>query len=309
MTNEFCYPSKDGVTDIHAAQWIPDGEVKAVLQISHGMVEHIMRYSPFAQYLNSRGILVVGNDHLGHGKSVTDEDHLGYFGGEEGLDWVVSDMHTLRTLTAEKYPDVPYFIMGHSMGSFMTRNYIMKYGDGLSGAVIMGTGAQSDLTLDLGMFLCKTIAAKRGWLHRSRLVHVMALGANNKKCRSPRTVFDWLSRDEGSVDKYVEDDRCGYMFTLDGFYNMFKCIKYVGNKDNVKKTADCPIFLVSGADDPVGNYGRGVKKVYDSYLKAGKNAKVKLYPDDRHEILNELDRETVYEDIGNWIAGIAEAGK
>ncbi len=306
MKNEFYYPSKDGVTDIHAVEWIPDGEVKAVYQISHGMVEHIMRYEPFAEFLNSHGIYVVGNDHLGHGKSVTDEEHLGYFGNPDGLDYVISDMHTLRTLTAEKYPGVPYFLMGHSMGSFLARNYITKYGEGLAAAVIMGTGSQANATLDLGMTICRVMASKKGWLYRSRLVHAMALGSNNNKFKPARTFFDWLSRDEESVDKYMADEKCGFMFTLDGFYHLFSCMKYIQKKDNVKNTADCPILLISGAEDPVGSCGSGVRKAYDAYKKAGKNAEIMLFPGDRHEILNEKDRDEVYSYILNWIASKGE---
>lgn len=301
MKNEFYFPSADGVNRIHAVEWVPENEVKAVLQISHGMVEYIERYAPFAEYLNGFGIYVTGNDHLGHGKTAADSEHFGYFGHPDGLSFVLSDIHTLRTLTEEKYPNVPYFLMGHSMGSFLVRNYISRHGEGLCGTVIMGTGSQPNIALDFGMALCKLLACFKGWTARVKAVNDLVF-AQNKRFEKADGQGNWLSRNQENVDNYAKDPFCSFIFTLDGFYHLFSCIKYIQKKSSIEKTADCPLLLVSGADDPVGNCGKGVKKAYDRYIAAGKKAEMKLYADDRHEILNELDRDTVYADIKNWLA-------
>lgn len=297
MKNDFTFPSKDGVTTVYATEWIPDGEIKAVLQICHGMCEYIGRYADFAQYLAENGFYVVGNDHIGHGRSVTDDSRHGYFKNPDGLECAIEDMQTLRKLTEEKYPGKPYFILGHSMGSFFTRKYLTHYGEGLRAAVIMGTGTQSPLTLKLGMKVCRDMAKIKGWDHRSKLVTAMAFGSYSKKIENPRTNYDWITKDEKIVEKYAADPFCTYTFTLDGYYQMFRAIAYVTDKENIRKTADIPLFFVAGEEDPVGAYGDGVRKTVEDYRAAGKNVKMKLYPSDRHEILNETDRESVYADI------------
>lgn len=162
VKNEFYYPSKDGTTQIHAIEWIPDGKVAAVLQMCHGMVEHIDRYDEFARFLAEKGYYVVGHDHLGHGKSVTSKDKLGFFHESKGNTYVIGDIHHLRKITKKKYKDVPYFMLGHSMGSFLLRQYLGLYGDGISGAIVMGTGSKSNLLLTAGKVLCRIIAFGKG---------------------------------------------------------------------------------------------------------------------------------------------------
>ena len=181
VKNEFYYPSKDGTTQIHAIEWIPEGKVVAVLQMCHGMVEHIDRYDEFARFLAEKGYYVVGHDHLGHGKSVTSKDKLGFFHESKGNTYVIGDIHHLRKITKKKYKDVPYFMLGHSMGSFLLRQYLGLYGDGISGAIVMGTGSKSNLLLTAGKVLCRIIAFGRGWEYRSKLVNNMAFGGFNKK--------------------------------------------------------------------------------------------------------------------------------
>ncbi len=306
MKNDFTFLSSDGKTLIYATSWTPEGDIKAILQISHGMVEYIGRYARFAEYLSANGILVVGNDHLGHGRSVTsDEDH-GYFKHPGGLDIVTRDMHTLRELVTEQYPGVPYFLMGHSMGSFLARFYLMHYAEGLKGAIIMGTGSQPTATLKAGKLICRLIALFKGWRHRSKLVDSMAFSSNNKAFEPARTPCDWLTKDESIVDKYIHDPWCTYKFTLDGFYHLFSVIEAIQKSANIEKTPkDLPLLLASGSDDPVGQSGKGVKKAYEGYLAAGlTNVEMKLYQGDRHEILNELDYKTVFEDLKNWLENL-----
>ena len=293
--------SSDGRTTIHCKKWIPEGEVKAVLQIAHGMSEYVDRYGDFARYMAENGVLTVGNDHLGHGDSVVSEEEKGYFKQPDGMECVLSDMDTLRKNAECEYPGVPYFILGHSMGSFYTRVYISRRGEGLAGAVVMGTGRKSDSTLKAGMALCRTIAAKKGWHYRSKFVHAMSMGANDKRFGKPRTFFDWLNRDPEAVDRYIADEKCGFMFTLDGFYQMFRVMREMMKKTTAENTPVMPVLFISGNDDPIGDFGKGVKKTFDEYLENGKKAEILLYDGVRHEVLNDPEHERFYADIKNWL--------
>ena len=303
MKKEFYYPSKDGLTQIHAIEWIPEGEVRAILQIAHGMVEFIDRYDRFATFMASQGFYVVGNDHLGHGKSVTDASQYGYFAKHDGNFCVIGDMLQLREDTRKKYPDLPYFILGHSMGSFLTRQFIEKHGEGLSGAIIMGTGYQPTATLDMAIAMTAVLQQARGGHFRSEMINNMALGAYNASFEPSRTKNDWLTKDEAIVDAYVANPLNQFVFTVNGYYNLFRGLRYAERQENLDKIPkDLPILVVSGANDPVGEFGKGPRLVAQSYQKTGiKDVTLKLYENDRHEILNELDKETVDRDILQWI--------
>lgn len=303
MKREFTYRSKDGRTQIHAIEWIPEGEVKAVLQIAHGMVEFIDRYDRFANVLNERGFYVVGNDHLGHGKSVTADSELGFFAKENGNACVIGDIHQLRADTLKKYPDAPYFLLGHSMGSFLARQYIEMYGAGLKGAIIMGTGWQPMGTLNAGIALTGAMKTFRGGHYHSKMVNNMALGSYNKAFEPARTRNDWLTRDEAIVDAYNANPLNNFMFTVNGYNNMFRGIKYAEQEKNLAKIPkDLPILVVSGANDPVGEFGKGPEKIAEIYRQTGiKDVTLKLYPECRHEILNELIKEDVDRDIIKWM--------
>lgn len=299
---EFTYPSKDGKTQIHAIEWIPEQEVKAVLQICHGMVEYIDRYHEFASYLAERGIYVTGHDHLGHGQSVNSEDEYGYFPQPDGNKCVVLDIHNLRKITMEKYPDVPYFMLGHSMGSFLLRQYLTMFSKGLAGAVIMGTGHQPRMILSAGQMVCKLTALFKGWKYRSQLVNNLSFGSYNKKFEPAETSKDWITSYKPIRDKYVSDPLTSFTFTVGGYYQMFEGMKVLDTKGSVDKIRkDLPVFFVAGADDPVGEFGKTVQLVFGKYKNAGiQDVSIKLYEGDRHEILNETDREQVYEDLYHW---------
>lgn len=299
IKQEFSFLSNDGITQIRAVKYLPDNKPSAILQISHGMVEFIDRYEGFAKFLNEKGILVVGNDHLGHGESVIDKDHWGYFSKENGYQNVVEDLHTLTRIIKREYPGIPYFLLGHSMGSFMARRYLCLHGNELDGAIIMGTGWQDNLTLNIAQSLCKIIAKFKGWQYRSKLITNMALTPYNKKWEPSKTHNDWLTKDEEIVNWYIHEPKCTFTFTLNGYYNLFGVIKYIINKDNLDKMPkDLPVLFVSGSEDPVGNFTKGVKKAYDSFKAVGmKNVSIKFYEFDRHEILNELDKEDVMNDV------------
>lgn len=305
---ELYYDSSDKLTKIHGMKWVPDGEIKAILQISHGMLEHMGRYDEFATYLAHKGILVAGNDHLGHGYSLQSEEDRGYFCRDNGNEAVIKDMHALYKILTNEYRDVPYFFLGHSMGSFLLRQYITIYKDNLNGAIIMGTGNQPYALLKSGIVVTKLIALFKGWRYRSAFVDKLAIGNNNKKFEPARTRADWLSKDEVKVDQYIADKKIDFVFTLNAYYNMFKGMESLYSKSNpYNMNKDLPVIFMSGANDPIGNFSKDVKKVYEDFKAIGmKNIDIKIYDDDRHEILNETDRGAVYRDIEKWILQIAE---
>ena len=303
MRKEFSFLSSDNATRIHAMCWEPEGEVKGILQIAHGMVEYVDRYHEFAAFLADKGIYVVGHDHLGHGQSVNSEDEYGYFPQPDGNKMVIGDIHKLRKLTEEKYPGVPYFMLGHSMGSFLLRQYLTMHSNGLAGAIIMGTGHQPLMILKAGQFVCKITAFIKGWKYRSELVNSLSFGSFNKKFEPAETPKDWVTSYKPIRDVYVKDPLTSFTFTVGGYYQMFEGMKVLDTKGSVEKIRkDLPVFFVAGADDPVGDFGKGVQRIFEKYKAAGiQDVEIKLYKDDRHEILNETDREVVYEDLYSWI--------
>ena len=302
--DEFYFPSKDGNTEIHTIEWKPEGEVRAVLQLCHGMVEYVDRYDEFARFLCEKGFYVVGNDHLGHGKSVQSKSEYGYFSDRYGNTCLIGDIHTLRQRIAAKYPDVPYFILGHSMGSALTRQYMELYGNGLAGVILIGvTADHSNLSLRLGRAICKVAALFRGWHFRSKLVDNMAIGAYNRHFKPAETRADWVTSDPEKLQEYVHDPLCAFMFTVKAYYNMLLGMQKIKRKEAVfmiPKTL--PLLLAAGSDDPVGAFGKGVRKIFERYKRAGiKDITLQLYPGDRHELLNETDRQQIYEDLYVWL--------
>ena len=304
---ELYFDSRDNENKIHGMRWIPEGDKPiCILQIIHGMAEYIERYDEFAEKMAEKGILVVGEDHLGHGKSVKENGTYGYFCERDAATVVVRDSHRLKKMTQEKYPGVPYVILGHSMGSFILRNYLCRYGTGIQAAVIVGTGMQPRPLL----LAAKTVAALQkvfcGSRHPSGLLNALSFGSYNKRITKPRTVMDWLTKEEETVDAYMEDPLCGFTFTVDGFQTLFELVNRLYKKENLEKMPkELPVLFVAGKEDPVGDYGKGVEKAYQSLKDTGmKNVQIKLYENDRHELLNESDRETVYKDIYQWIMSV-----
>ena len=301
---EITYDSRDNETKIHAIRWIPQkGEIRGVLQIVHGMVEHIDRYNDFANYLAENGFVVVGNDHLGHGASVKQDSDRGYFCKKDGETVLIRDVHRLKKLTQKAFPGKPYFILGHSMGSFIARKYIMEYGKGIDGAIVMGTGSKPLYLLKLGVCLTKALSKIHGEKYRSKFINNRAFGSFNNQFSSTRTEHDWLTKDTEQVDAYESDERNNFIFTLNGYETLFKIFIYIQEEKNfVNVRKDLPVFFMSGAEDPVGDRGEGVKKAYELLKKVGySKLDIKLYQDDRHEILNESDKDVVYKDLETWI--------
>ena len=305
---EKTFLSKDGKSTIHYYIWEPEVEPVAILQLVHGMAEHVTRYEPLARYLNSYGVLVCGHDHIGHGNSAKPED-WGYMGEENGWKIMVQDVEQLHGIMKVQYMDTPYFILGHSMGSFITRAWLAMYGNGVDGAIIMGT-AGTNPALGAAKFLCKTIRKSKGSRHLSKLITNAAFGSYNKRIKPQRTPYDWLTRDESIVDRYIEDPACGFTFTVAGYADLFNVIGYVSDDKWYRHVPkELPMLLVAGREDPVGAYGAGPAEVAEKLQDAGcSDVSLILYDDMRHEILNEFGKETVMEDIRRFVLGEEAAG-
>lgn len=301
---EFYFDSNDKKSKLHAVKWIPECEKPvSILQIVHGMAEYIDRYDGFATFLAERGILVVGDDHLGHGKSLGENGTKGYFCEGPADKILVEDEQTLKKIMQQEYPDVPYFIFGHSMGSFITRNYLAQYGNEVQGAVICGTGMQAKGLLQFSLGLTKVLKLFQGDKHPSNLLNVAAFGSYCKKIDNAKTVFDWLSHDDAVVNAYIADPDCGFTFTINGFRTMFQLIFNLHDRSYISgMPKELPLLLIAGHEDPVGDYGNAVEGVFKSYKELGmQHVDCKLYDNMRHEILNELGKETVYQDVYSWI--------
>lgn len=300
---EFTFPSSNGRTAIRVRKFEPDGEIRGIVQIAHGVAEHCERYDAFMTFLAENGFVAAANDHLGHGKSINDESELGFFAEKDGWDLVVRDMFKLHELLTTEYPDVPCFLFGHSMGSFLARTFIIRHPALLKGAIICGTGQQSPALVGAGKTMAKMVCAFKGAKHKSNLLNNTAFGKYNSGFDTVRTPCDWLSRDEANVDKYISDPLCGFVPTAGLFRDMMSGISFIGKKENVAlMRKDLPVFFIAGDKDPVGENGKGVQKAYELFKEAGMtDVTLKLYPDCRHELLNELNNDEVMGDILNWL--------
>ncbi len=301
--SKFTFLSCNGKTNINVHRFDPDGEPRAIVQLAHGVADHISRYDDFAAYLADNGFIVVGNDHLGHGESINDESELGFFGENSGWELAVGDMRRLYEMTSQEYPKLPYFMFGHSMGSFLVRTYIIRYRAGLSGAVICGTGQQPAPLVEAGILMGKAEIKKNGAMYKSEKLNTMAFGQYNAAFAPSRTLSDWVSRDEAMVDKYVEDPLCGYIPSAGLFVDMLTGIKYISKARNLERMKDdLPVLFISGDKDPVGENGKGVIRAYESFLEANmSDVTLKLYHNCRHELLNELNRKDIYRDVLQWL--------
>ena len=299
---DFTLPSTVPGRTLHAFRCVPEGPVRAVLQLSHGMVEFIDRYKPLAEYLAAQGILVTGHDHLGHGASIRTKADYGYFAQPDGNRAVLDDLHAVTEQTKALYPGVPYFLLGHSMGSFYARQYLCEWGDELDGAIILGTGFQPKTLVATARALCRVLAVFFGWQHRSKLVANLSFAGYNKGLEG-RTPQDWLNRDASEVDKYRAEERCMFTFTLNAYYSMFTGILRLYDPAFLgRMPKNLPLLFLAGDADPVGEQGRGVQRAIDSLRAVGvQNIRQKLYPGARHELLMELNRQEVMGDIAHWL--------
>jgi len=300
---EFYYESSTGKNKIRAKMCIPDGSPKGVVQIAHGIAEHIDRYEDFMRFLAENAYVAVGNDHLGHGKSIARLDEQGIFAENNGWSFVVEDMKKLREQVKEQFPNIPYVFFGHSMGSFLTRTFLILHPDLYDAAILSGTGHQSAALINGGYLAAELMTKLKGPRASGQALNDMAFGSYCKRIENPRTPFDWLSRDNETVDRYIADPLCGFVCKTSLYRDMMGGLKFLTSQKNIgKMNKKAPIYFMSGAEDPVGDYGAGVEKAYKSFCNAGlTDVMIRLYPGGRHEMLNEINRDTVKQDILNWL--------
>ena len=300
MKTDFYYQSGTGVR-LHGCKWTPEGKALGVVQLVHGIAEHVERYDAFARFLNERGFVVVAEDHMGHGQSVV-KGELGYF--RQGWTAAVEDTYQLLQDTKTAYPDVPYFLLGHSMGSFLSRSLLILHPDcGLSGCILSGTGWQPEAVLRTGLGLCRVTAKARGDRYHSTALNNLIFGNYNARVEHRRTEFDWLTRDDQIVDAYIADPLCGFVPSVGLLGNVMEGMLFNQKKTNLQQMNQTqPVLFVSGDADPVGGYGKGVSRCREAFCESGmKNTELKLYPLCRHEILNEWNCNQIFEDIYGWI--------
>lgn len=301
------FPSSTGICDVRYRIWAPE-EPHACVQIIHGMAEHIERYHDFATFLAENNILVFGMDLPGHGKSIGEGQPKGYFGDKDGWDHLIADNKTLHDLVMADYPSVACILFGHSMGSFLARTYAGRMGVDFDAFVFSGT-AGANPALPIAKAIAKSAVKKgRGKLPNDQLNN-LSFGAYNKKIKPNRTEFDWLSRDSANVDKYIADPLCGFVFTSCAFVDLFNGLQEISNLNWAKRVPNRPVFLMAGSNDPVGNMGKGVKQVEKWLLKSDHKVTMKLYPEGRHEMLNETNRDEVYRDVLLFIETVCAAGE
>lgn len=300
---DFYFNSSTGKNKIHARMCVPDAEPRAIVQIIHGIAEYIDRYDEFMSFLADNGIIAVGTDHLGHGKSIESEEQTGFFAYDNGWDYAVRDEEVLRLAMHENYPELPIIVFGHSMGSFMARTLLILYPDAFNAAIISGTGNQGAALVNGGLFMGNLVTGLKGAHHYSKFLNNLAFGSYNKIYDNPKTEYDWLSRDEANVQKYIDDPLCGFIPSCSLFRDMMTGVKFITNKKNLTAmNKDMPVYFMSGDMDPVGECGKGVQKAYNNFLEAGmKDVSIKLYPGGRHEMLNEINKDEVYTDILAWL--------
>ena len=301
MRTDFYYPSC-GRGMIHGCRWEPEGKPRAVLQIVHGIAEHVGRYDAFAAYMARQGFLVVAEDHMGHGGSIGDNGVPGYFEG--GWFKAVADCYRLFSYTRMEQPDVPYVLLGHSMGSFLVRTMLIKYPQcDISAAILVGTGWMHRGMINTSLAMASLISKVEGVESYNKLLNHVLFYGNNRRVEHKRTSFDWLTRDCASVDAYLSDPQYGFAVTTGLLRDMMTGLRFNQEPENLRNMkTDLPVLFLSGSDDPVAGYGEGTTKAWKEFRKVGlERADIRLYPLCRHELLNEINKEEIYDHILNWL--------
>lgn len=301
------FPSSDGKNTVACYFYEPSGsEIRGIVQLSHGMCEYVQRYAHVADFFCKNGYVFCGNDHLGHGSTAASPEELGYI-GKNGADRIVDDLHTTTRLAKERYPDKPLVLFGHSMGSFMARLYLTKYGSELSGAIICGTGGPESPAA-AGKLMASVAMLFHNDHYRSKFINKVAFSGYNKRFKGEASASAWVTGDRETVKKYDADPLCNFKFTLGGYYTLFDALERVSSKKWAQLVPkELPLLVVSGKLDPVGNYGKGVRTVYERLKKAGvRSVKLKLYDNARHEPHNEVEsiRREFLSDLLAFVGGI-----
>lgn len=309
VTPQSLWLMMDDGAEIYVRAWSVAGaggqaeRPRAVVQLAHGMTEHIQRYDDFASYLAQRGMAVVGNDHRGHGRTGEKADSMGYFADRDGFDRVTDDLRAVHAWAGERWPDAPRFLMGHSMGSMLARRYIQRHGDTLDGVILMGTAGDPGVPGKLGRWLARLEMRRTGPRHPSMFLTALVFGGYNKRIPHPKTAFDWLSRDAESVQAYVADPWCGFVPSAGFYFDLLTGLQLIHDDSHIARIPkQLPMLFVTGGEDPVGGYGKGVERVIAQYKRHGLcRIESMVYEGARHELLNELNKDEVYEDIYGWL--------
>lgn len=296
---EFYYLSADQKTNIHAMEWVPESTIRGVIQISHGITEHILRYETVATFLTKQGFVVTGNDHLGHGLSIKNSRDFMHC---SNFNYLVEDVYALQKIQSEKYKNVPYYMLGFSLGSFVVRDLIARYPLNLSATIIMGTGMTPKLQLLFAHYIVSKEAKKIGEKNTSALIQKLSFETYNKQFKPNITKCDWLCKNQAGLEDYINDTLCGDYISAGLFRELLQGMLLTTSQESINKiNKELPILLVSGNQDPVGQNGKGVNKVFKAFKKAKiKNVSMKLYPG-RHDLLHEACHDEVLEDIIKWI--------
>ncbi|WP_291567444.1 MULTISPECIES: alpha/beta hydrolase [unclassified Clostridium] len=304
LSKNFTFITKDSLK-MNMYKWEPKDKdsVKGIINIAHGMAESGIRYERFAKTLVDNGFIVYAGEHRGHGLTCSNIEDLGYICDNDGFHTMVEDLKEINNFIKEENLNLPIIIMGHSMGSFLAQRYIEEYGDTVNGAIISGTNGNPGLILNFGIFISSIEMRIRGRKAKSKLLDGMIFGTYNKRIHKNKTRVDWLTRDEEEVEKFINDPYCGTVFTTSFFNDLMKGLKVIHKEENLNKIPkNLPILIFSGDADPVGRYGKGLDNLINLYKSLGiKNLHYKIYKDGRHEMLNEINKDEVFEDIINWL--------
>ena len=301
---ELFFDSSDGKNKVYAEINMPEGTPRAVIAVSHGMIDHIGRYSRLIEDMTARGYIVAGNDHLGHGKTAASADDFGYFAKKDGYKLVIDDLKRMNGILRERFPNLPIFLLGHSMGSFISRLYAVKYGESIDALIIHGTAGPNPAT-GAGKLLVKLLRAIKGERYRSKFVCSLADGGYNKGFDPAEGDGAWLTRDPKMVADRVGNPKHDFVFTLAGYEDLFNFLGDCNSKDwFCKFPKGLKTLVISGEQDPVGGFGKGVRYVYDNLKKKGADVELKLYDGARHELFNETNREEVFADLIRWLGGV-----
>jgi len=292
----------DGV-ELFVHRWQPDAAPRAVVLLTHGMAEHGGRYARTAQQLTAAGYAVYAADLRGHGRTALSPGDFGYFADRNGWVRIVDDVYAVRRRIAEDHGTLPVFLLGHSLGSRVVQHYLFSHGDSVRGAALSGTGGRDALLATGGLAVVEFERLRLGARGRSRLIQFLTFGRYNRSFEPTRTRFDWLSRDADEVDKYMADPLCGFDMTVQGWKDVLSGIIQSERADNQRRVPrDLPLYIFSGALDPVGEQTRGVRWLIDAYRRAGvHDITHRFYADARHEVLNELNRDEVHRDLIAWL--------
>jgi alpha-beta hydrolase superfamily lysophospholipase len=300
-SDTFTFQAPDG-TEIFVHRWLPDGEVKGALQIAHGLAEHAARYARFAEAATARGYAVYADDHRGHGQTAPTDADLGLWAEEGGWNKILGDLHQLNRHMAKEHPGVPLLALGHSWGSLLFQNFVFAYPGDVDGVILSGTGATPAWLANAGRMLSRVERRRIGKRGKSPALKALVFGAYNKKFKPNRTEFDWLSRDPLEVDKYIDDKFCGYESCTESWFEMFTGVAHISQQSQRERIPnELPLLLLSGENDPLHEGIKNLEGLRDNYKKAGvQDVELKIFPDGRHESLNETNRDEVTDFMLDW---------